>query len=95
MRNDIYPRLGTVSFLLLISGRGVLITTWSRNYYNTYSQLISEHCQPSARKNMFNMICAFVGLFLLLRSISPVSADEFADEDENRGYVVSRFLPHI
>ena len=43
---------------------------------------------------MFNMICAFVGLFLLLRSISPVLADEFADEDENTGYVVSRFLPH-
>ena len=38
---------------------------------------------------MFSIICAFVGPFLLLRSISPVLADEFAEEDENTGYVVS------
>ena len=43
----------------------------------------------STKENMFSIICAFVGPFLLLRSISPVLADEFAEEDENTGYVVS------
>ena len=90
MLYNIHLILGTASGFQLTSGRGVLITTGYHHVLLTVAVDIGTNVVNHSRKeNMFSMICAFLGPFLLLRFISPVIADEFAEEDENTGYVVS------
>ena len=47
------------------------------------------HAANPRRGNMSKIILVLVGSFLFLNFINPVSADEFDDEDEDMGNIVS------